>query len=96
MIEDVAARALEAFDTEWAVRVIASLPRDQGEAVMLRVVAGLDVAQAAAILGKRPGAVRVAALRGLRRLADHVEVQQRRAGGVGPLPAIDSTGRTGV
>jgi RNA polymerase sigma-70 factor (ECF subfamily) len=58
--------------------MIASLPKDQAEAVMLRVVAGLDVAQTAQVLGKRPGAVRVAAMRGLRRLAQHAEVQARR------------------
>ena len=37
--------------------------------MLLRAVVGLDVAQAAAVLGKRPVAVRVAAHRGLRRLA---------------------------
>ena len=73
------AEAFDLLDTQWAVAVIASLPKDQAEAVMLRVVAGLDVAQAAAVLGKRPGAVRVAAMRGLHRLAAHGEVQARRA-----------------
>lgn len=81
--EDAAADAMEALETAWAVRMIAALPRDQAEAVMLRVVGGLDVAQTAAVLGKRPGAVRIAALRGLRRLAQHAEVQQRRAPGTG-------------
>ncbi len=36
---------------------------------MLRVVAGLDVATTARVLGKRAGAVRIATMRGLRRLA---------------------------
>jgi hypothetical protein len=36
----------------------------------------------ARVLGKRPGAVRVAAMRGLRRLAAHPEV--RRLGEIGP------------
>ena len=35
---------------------------------MLRVVAGLDAGDVARIVGKTPGAVRVAAHRGLRRL----------------------------
>lgn len=74
---DAAREALDRMDTEWALALIAALPRDQAEAVMLRVVAGLDVAQAAAVLGKRPGAVRVAAMRGLRRLASHSEVRAR-------------------
>jgi RNA polymerase sigma-70 factor (ECF subfamily) len=37
--------------------------------VLLRVVAGLDGPTAARVLGKRPGAVRTAAHRGLKRLA---------------------------
>ena len=75
---DAADQALDGLGTEWALQLIASLPRDQAEAVMLRVVAGLDGVQTAAVLGKRPGAVRIAAMRGLRRLAENVEVQRRR------------------
>jgi RNA polymerase sigma-70 factor (ECF subfamily) len=37
--------------------------------VLLRAVVGLDAPTAARVLGKRPTAVRVAAHRGLRRLA---------------------------
>jgi RNA polymerase sigma-70 factor (ECF subfamily) len=37
--------------------------------VLLRVVVGLDGPAAARVLGKRPGAVRTAAHRGLKRLA---------------------------
>jgi RNA polymerase sigma-70 factor (ECF subfamily) len=82
---DAAHELIQKADTDWALSVIASLPKDQAEAVMLRVVAGLDVAQTAQVLGKRPGAVRIAAMRGLRRLAGHAEVQARRktAGPVG-------------
>ena len=36
---------------------------------MLRVVAGLDTEMVARLLGRSPGAIRVAAHRGLRRLA---------------------------
>jgi RNA polymerase sigma-70 factor (ECF subfamily) len=61
--------AMAAVSTAAAVALIASLPRDQAEAVLLRVVMGLDAKAAAAVLGKRPGSVRVAAHRGLRRLA---------------------------
>jgi RNA polymerase sigma-70 factor (ECF subfamily) len=75
---DVAQDVMQKSDTDWALGVIASLPKDQAEAVMLRVVAGLDVAQTAQVLGKRPGAVRIAAMRGLRKLAGHAEVQARR------------------
>jgi len=61
--------AVAAVSTEAAIALIAGLPRDQAEAVLLRVVMGLDAKAAAAVLGKRPGSVRVAAHRGLRRLA---------------------------
>lgn len=77
--QDVIHDVIQRSDTDWALSVIASLPKDQAEAVTLRVVAGLDVAQTAQVLGKRPGAVRIAAMRGLRRLAGHAEVQARRA-----------------
>jgi RNA polymerase sigma-70 factor (ECF subfamily) len=78
---DAALEVIERSETAWALRLIASLPKEQAEAVMLRVVGGLDVAHTAQVLGKRPGAVRVATMRGLRRLAGDVEVQDRlRAG----------------
>ncbi|MEV4508290.1 RNA polymerase sigma factor [Dactylosporangium sp. NPDC049525] len=74
---DAATEVIEHAGTEWALRLIGELPPDQAEAVLLRVVAGLDVAGTAEVLGKRPGAVRVAAMRGLRRLAAHPQVRSR-------------------
>ncbi|MGW3146360.1 MULTISPECIES: RNA polymerase sigma factor [Streptomyces] len=62
-------QALEAISTEGALSLLRELPRDQAEAVLLRVVVGLDGPAAARVLGKRPGAVRTAAYRGLKRLA---------------------------
>jgi RNA polymerase sigma-70 factor (ECF subfamily) len=53
--------------------LVAELPPDQAEVVALRVVGGLEVAEVAKIVGKRPGTVRVLAHRGLRRLAGRVE-----------------------
>jgi RNA polymerase sigma-70 factor (ECF subfamily) len=76
---DVAADVLDRADTAWALRLVAALPRDQAEAVLLRVVAGLDVATAARVLGKRPGAVRVATMRGLRKLAAMPPIRARGA-----------------
>jgi RNA polymerase sigma-70 factor, ECF subfamily len=67
--DDTAMAALDNLSTEAAVALIASLPRDQAEVIVLRVIAGLDVSQVARIVGKRPGTVRVAAHRGLRTLA---------------------------
>jgi RNA polymerase sigma-70 factor, ECF subfamily len=71
-LADTEDRAVETLDTRAAVALIARLPHDQAEAVLLRVVVGLDVADAARVLGKRPGAVRTAAHRGLRRLAEQL------------------------
>jgi RNA polymerase sigma-70 factor (ECF subfamily) len=70
---DTESAMLEGFTTGAALAVIRSLPRDQAEAVMLRAVMGLDAASAAEILGKRPGAVRSAAHRGLTALARRLE-----------------------
>ena len=70
---DAADQALEAVSTQAAMALIKSLPPDQAEIIMLRVVAGLDAGDVAKIVGKSPGAVRVAAHRGLRRLAGQVE-----------------------
>jgi RNA polymerase sigma-70 factor (ECF subfamily) len=68
--DDTAARALEGISTDAAIGLIARLPKDQAEAVLLRTVIGLDAESAAKVLGKRAGAVRTAAYRGLRKLSD--------------------------
>ncbi|MFF1256023.1 MULTISPECIES: RNA polymerase sigma factor [unclassified Streptomyces] len=65
-------QALETISTAEALSLISDLPRDQAEAVLLRVVVGLDGPSAARVLGKRPGAVRTAAYRGLKKLADRI------------------------
>ncbi len=83
--QDTAGEALEAAGTRSALAHIASLPREQAEAVFLRVVVGLDAKSAARVLGKRPGAVRTSAYRGVRRLAaalDDDETEPRTARGV--------------
>lgn len=67
--ENTADSALAALGTDQALALLAGLPRDQAEALVLRIVLDLDVESTARILGKRPGAVRSAAHRGLRRLA---------------------------
>ncbi len=69
---DTELAALDGIATEEALRLISELPRDQAEAVLLRVVVGLDAKSAGKVLGKRSGAVRTAAYRGLRRLADRL------------------------
>lgn len=63
-----------------ALRLIATLPTDQAEAVLLRVILDLDAEHAGRVLGKRPGAVRTAAHRGLRALAQRLAEDDRPPG----------------
>jgi RNA polymerase sigma-70 factor (ECF subfamily) len=78
--DDPAAAALEGLSTRAALAVVATLPPDQAEAIVLRVVAGLDVDRVAGIMGKRPGTVRVLTHRGLRRLAERLGTDARIRG----------------
>ncbi|MEV8534969.1 RNA polymerase sigma factor [Streptomyces sp. NPDC051211] len=72
---DTAGEAMEALATGNTMALIARLPQDQAEAVVLRVVVGLDAKSAAEALGKRPGAVRTAAHRGLKKLAELLDAE---------------------
>ncbi len=72
---DVELDTLGRVSSEAALRLIAALPREQAEAIMLRTVLGFDAPTAARILGKRPGAVRAAAHRGLKQLAKKMSEQ---------------------
>jgi RNA polymerase sigma-70 factor, ECF subfamily len=69
-------QVLDGISAERAVMLLRRLSRDQAEAVALRVLAGLDTPDVAEILGKSPGAVRVALHRGLRTLADDPVVRE--------------------
>ncbi len=71
---------LENLSTERALALIAELPQDQAEAVLLRVVLGLDGPMAAKVLGKRPGAVRTASYRGLKSLSERIARARRSDG----------------
>ena len=61
--------AMDNMATESAMALLSLLPEQQAEVILLRVVAGLDTEVVADMLGRSPGAVRVAAHRGLKRLA---------------------------
>jgi RNA polymerase sigma-70 factor (ECF subfamily) len=67
---DAADLAMERLGTRAAIKLLAGLPPLQAEVILLRVVAGLDYDTVARLVGRSPGAVRVAAHRGLRRLAE--------------------------
>ncbi|WP_395369767.1 RNA polymerase sigma factor [Streptomyces tubercidicus] len=92
---DTAGEALEALGTGSTMRLIARLPQDQAEAVVLRVVVGLDAKSAAEVLGKRAGAVRTAAHRGLRRLAELLG-EQPDSGRDGPRDSGQDGGKDGA
>jgi RNA polymerase sigma-70 factor (ECF subfamily) len=69
---DAADEALENLGTESALRLLATLPPAQAEMVALRVVVGLEPAEVARIVGRSPGAVRVAVHRALASLAQRL------------------------
>lgn len=58
-----------ALGDEAARQLVESLPADQAEIVLLRVVAGLSVEQVATVTGRKPGTVRVMQHRALAHLA---------------------------
>ncbi|WP_338118094.1 RNA polymerase sigma factor [Streptomyces coryli] len=80
---DTASEAMTAQDTRRTLEFISQLPREQAEVVVLRVVMGLDVKRTAELLGKRPGAVRTAAHRGLKQLAETLSAAEAEEAGPG-------------
>jgi RNA polymerase sigma-70 factor (ECF subfamily) len=92
---DTATPAVNIASTDAAIALIATLPRERAEALVLRVVFGLDAEAVGQVVGKRPGAVRRAARRGLRQLAR--ELNQNRAApshtaGGTPVPGFGGRG----
>lgn len=81
---DVADDVLEADATERAMALVRTLPPDQAEAVLLRVVAGLDYPAVAEVMGRSSGAVRVLVHRGLKRLGRDLGARPVDQGGVTP------------
>jgi RNA polymerase sigma-70 factor (ECF subfamily) len=67
---DAADAAIAAMSTDASLELLARLPEDQATVIILRVIGDLDVCTVAKMVGKRPGAVRMLQLRGLRRLRD--------------------------
>jgi len=78
-LADVADIVAEAESTQLALALVATLPPDQAEAILLRVVAGLDVAAVAELMGRSAGAVRVLTHRGLKRLGATLAARGDRA-----------------
>lgn len=71
-IDDPAQETADRLSAQAAINaLVAKLTSEQAEVILLRVVAGLDSAQVAQIMGRSPGWVRVTQHRALRRLANH-------------------------
>lgn len=69
--DDPAVAPLDRLIAQCAVdELVAGLTPEQAEAVLLRVVAGLSVAETAEIMNRPPGSVRVLCHRALRRMAE--------------------------
>jgi RNA polymerase sigma-70 factor (ECF subfamily) len=66
---DCADLVIDSLSSAEAIRIVRRLPPLQAEVVLLRVVVGLPVSEVAQLVGRSPGAVRVAAHRGLQSLA---------------------------
>jgi RNA polymerase sigma-70 factor (ECF subfamily) len=92
---DVAELVERAASTAAALRLIATLPPHEAEVVALRVIAELDVATVSRMTGRSPVAVRVAAHRGLRRLAGRLAPQGTDSSEGTHAPAPASPGGAG-
>lgn len=68
-VGDVEQEAMTSLSTEAALERVSSLPADQAEVILLRVLGGLKVDEVARITEKRPGTVRVIQHRALKALA---------------------------
>jgi len=93
--DDTEEAVLESLATAEALELISGLPATQAEAVLLTVVMELDSKTAGKVMRKRSGTVRVAAHRGLRRLAGHMDgrkIPDQEQTGVTEIPGAAVTG----
>ncbi|MEX1163580.1 MAG: RNA polymerase sigma factor [Nitriliruptor sp.] len=70
---DVETEALDVLGGLWVSDALAELTDEQRQVVTLRIIADLSVEEVAAIVGKRPGAVRVLQHRAIERLRRALE-----------------------
>jgi RNA polymerase sigma-70 factor, ECF subfamily len=66
---NVEAEVMDGFSHQEALALVARLPRQQAEVVLLRVLGGFTAEEVGRLIGKRAGAVRVLQHRALGRLA---------------------------
>ena len=79
---------LRAGSAEDVRRLVGSLPPEQATAILLRVLAGLSASEAAEVMGKKPGAVRVLTHRGLQRLATRLSPARSQGHQEKPVTAL--------
>jgi RNA polymerase sigma-70 factor (ECF subfamily) len=80
---DPEATTLAREGLERALALFRRLPADQAEALLLRVLAGLDVAATAEVMGRPAGSVRVLTHRGLRALQRELVTESRPRSEIG-------------
>ncbi len=90
---DPASVAEARMSTAAALELVRRLPPEQAEMVTLRILVGMDVAEVAALVGRSPGAVRVAVHRGLKRLREQLLAEA--PGPVTVAPPETLSGRDG-
>jgi DNA-directed RNA polymerase specialized sigma24 family protein len=89
--DDAPGLAIEALEDERGIAAFRQLPSDQREVLLLRMVAGLTVAEVAAVLGKSTGAVKALQHRGratLVRLLEQLPSVEPQ-GDLDPSPDLD-------
>lgn len=64
---------LNQITSDATLALVTSLPPREAEAVLLRILIGMNATEAGRILGTQPGSVRSAAHRGLRKLAHRID-----------------------
>jgi RNA polymerase sigma-70 factor, ECF subfamily len=75
-VGDVEQEAMTALSTEAALERVATLPPEQAEVILLRVLGDLGVREVARIMAKRPGTIRVIQYRAVRRLAETMNTER--------------------
>jgi RNA polymerase sigma-70 factor (ECF subfamily) len=81
-------------ELDWALSLLQQLPDQQAAAVSLRILAEMSVPDVAAVMGKRPGAIRALTHRGLRRLEELIDRQENPGVTVTAAPVLSLTSDT--
>ena len=83
---DVETEAMQQISNEWVRSALDILTPDQREVIGLRILGGFTIGQIAEITHKRPGAVKAAQRRGLKRIAEWHDRNPYPSDDTGRLP----------